>query len=163
MLARRVVVAAAAVHLTIAALFSTSWPAERVLPDWLDRPLKLYGAYSGAQTHFDFFAPEVSTQARARFVLHRRDGSTLTDSLTTSNAEANQRLAMMFTFYGVTEARPFLARAWAVYMLARHPEADSVDVQVEVLDIPPLAELRAGRNARWVEIDRMSLRRDEIG
>ena len=128
----------------------------------IERPLKLYGAYSGAHTHFNFFAPTVSTQARARFVLRLPGGAVRHDELATASGEANQRLAMMFTFYGVREIRPFLSRAWAIYMLERHPDAESVDVSVEALDIPTLAEIRAGRAARWVEIDRMSLRRDEI-
>jgi hypothetical protein len=135
---------------------------ERFLPALVDRPLKLYGAYTGAQTHFNFFAPAVSTQARAQFVLRRADGSEARDELITGNFEANQRLAMMFTFYGVVEARPFLARSWAVHMLNRHPEAESVEVRVEVLEIPTLAELKAGKASRWVEIDRMSLARRDI-
>ena len=60
------------------------------------------------------------------------------------------------------EARPFLARAWAVHMLNRHPEAESVEVRVEVLDIPTLSELKAGKASRWVEIDRTRLARREI-
>ena len=159
---RRLAVAAAAIHLSIAAFFSTHWPAERILPGLLERPLKLYGLYTGAQTHFNFFAPAVATQARAQFVLHRPDGTTARAELLTPSAEANQRLAMMFTFYGVPEARPFLARAWAVHMLARHPEATAVEVRVEVLDIPALPDVKAGKPARWVEIDRTRLRRDEI-
>ena len=159
---RRIAVAAAAIHLGIAALFSTHWPVERHLPAPIDRPLKLYGTYTGAQTHFNFFAPGVSTQARAQFVLTRADGSQSRDVLVTGNFEANQRLAMMFTFYGVQEARPFLARAWAVHMLNRHPEAQSVDVSVEVLDIPTLAELRSGKTSRWIEIDHTRLTRREI-
>jgi hypothetical protein len=159
---RRVAIIAAAIHLLIAAFFSTHWPVERLLPDFLERPLKLYGLYTGAQTHFNFFAPAVATQARARFVLHGRDGLTRTAELPTPSAEANQRIAMMFTFYGVPETRPFLARAWGIYMLTLHPDAVAVEVIVEALDIPPLREVRAGRPARWIEVDRAVLRRDEI-
>lgn len=160
--ARRLVVVVAAIHLSIAAVFATHWQVEQFLPVLLDRPLKLYGAYTGAQTHFNFFAPAVSTQARAQFVLTRPDGTTIRDQLLTGNAEANQRLAMMFTFYGIPEARPFLARSWAVYMLGRHPDAEAVEVRIEALQIPVLSEVRSGKAARWVEIDRMKLRRDEI-
>lgn len=160
--ARKLAIGAAAIHLGIAAFFSTHWQVEQFLPAVVDRPLKLYGAYTGAQTHFNFFAPTVSTQARAQFVLTRPDGSQARDELVTGNFEANQRLAMMFTFYGVPEARPFLARAWAVHMLNRHPDAESVEVRVEVLDIPTLAEIKAGKGSRWVEIDRTRLARREI-
>ena len=159
---RRVAIIAAAIHLSIAALFSTHWPVERVLPDFVERPLKLYGLYTGAQTHFNFFAPVVATQARARFRLVARDGTIRTDELLTRSAEANQRLAMMFTFYGEPQIRPFLARAWAVHMLARHPDAVAVEVRVEALDIPTLPQVKAGKSARWIEVDRTVLRRDEI-
>jgi hypothetical protein len=159
---RRIVIGAAAIHLSIAAFFSTHWEVDRFIPTLVERPLKVYGAYTGARTHFNFFAPAVSTQARARFVLARRDGSTYEDTLTTSSAEANQRIAMMFTYYGVAEARPFLSRSWAVYMLGRHPDAVAVDVTVEVLEIPTLADIKAGKASRWVVIDRMRLTRDEI-
>jgi len=160
--ARRLATAAAAIHLGVAAFFSTHWPVEGYLPAVIERPLKLYGTYTGAQTHFNFFAPTVSTQARAQFVLTKPDGSQVRDELLTTNFEANQRLAMMFTFYGVAEVRPFLARSWAVHMLNRHPEADSVEVRVEALDIPTLAEIKSGKAARWVEIDRSKVTRREI-
>jgi hypothetical protein len=159
---RRIVVAAAAIHLSMAAFFSTHWQVDRFLPAFLDRPLKIYGAYTGARTHFNFFAPTVSTQARAQFVLARADGTTYRDSLATGSGEADQRVAMMFTYYGVAEARPFLARSWAVHMLNRHPDAVAVDVSVEVLEIPTLAEIKQGRTSRWIQIDHLRLRRDEI-
>lgn len=160
--ARKLAIAAATIHLGIAALFSTHWAVDKSLPGWIDRPVKLYGAYTGARTHFNFFAPAVSTQARARFVLERADGRVVTDDLSTGNLEADQRIAMMFTFYGVAEIRPFLSRALAVYMLDRHPEAVAVEVRVEALDIPTLPGLKAGKASRWVEIDRTKLTRREI-
>ena len=159
---RAIVVAAAVIHLAIAAAFSTHWATERILPGLIDRPLKLYGAYSGATTHFNFFAPDVSTQARAQFILSRGGVETRRAELLTESGEANQRLAMMFTYYGVAEARPFLVRSWAIHMLNRHPEADSVEVRVEVLEIPKLAEIKAGKAPRWVEVERTVLKRDEI-
>ena len=160
---RRAVMVAAGVHLAIAAFFSTHWPTERLLPPVLERPLSLYGKYSGAETHFNFFAPNVSTQARAYFVLTRRDGSSWTERLDAGGVEANQRLAMMFTYYGVPETRAVFARSWAVYMLEHHPEAVAVEVHVEILEIPTLDELRLkNAAARWVDVDRLRLRRDEI-
>ena len=56
----------------------------------------------------------------------------------------NLRLAAMFNFYLRPSVRPHLIEAWARYLLAAHPEVQWVQTRVEMLDIPPLAEL-AGR------------------
>jgi len=81
--------------------------------------------------------------------------------LNTDNFEANQRLAMMFTFYGNPQSRAVLARSWAWYFIAQHPQADSVEVRVEHLEIPTIAQLKEGRTAAWVEVERTVLRREE--
>jgi len=154
--------AAAAVHLVIAALFSTHVRVENLIPWVIERPLQLYGGYSGAATRFNFFAPAVPTQPRVTFALRGRDGSTRTVDLLTPSNEANQRIATMLTLYELASLRPLVVRSWAVYALTRHPEAESVEVHVEILDIPSIAQARAGRAASWVEIERTVVRRDEI-
>lgn len=159
---REVFVAAAAVHLTIAALFSTHVRVDRILPGWVERPLRVYGGYTGADTHFNFFAPGVPSQPRVRFVLAMADGSRRDATLTTSSTEVNQRLANMFGFYEREFLRPVLVRCWAVYMLAQHPDATAVEVHVDILELPTIAEARAGKAASWVEVEKTVLARDEI-
>lgn len=154
--------AAAAVHLVIAALFSTHVRVENLIPWVINRPLQLYGGYTGAATRFNFFAPAVPTQPRVHFLLTDRDGKTRSADLLTPSNEANQRISTMLTLYELPALRPLLMRSWAVYALTRHPDAQAVEVRIEILDIPTLAQARAGRAAAWVEVDRSVVRRDEI-
>jgi len=159
---RRLFAAAAAIHLVIAALFSTHVRIEDFIPAAIERPLQIYGGYTGAATRFNFFAPAVPTQPRVQFILALRDGSTRTVDLLTPNGEANQRLANMFGLYELVELRPVLLRTWAVFALTHHPEAQAVEVHVDLLDIPTIAQARNGKAATWVEAGRMTVRRDEI-
>ena len=154
--------AAAAVHLVIAALFSTHVRVENLMPWVIARPLELYGGYTGAATRFNFFAPAVPTQPRVTFTLRGRDGTMRAVELLTPSNEANQRISTMLTLYELAALRPLVVRSWAVYALTRYPQAQSVEVRVEILDIPTIAQARAGRVASWVEAERMVVRRDEI-
>jgi hypothetical protein len=61
---KRIVTALVAIHLLLAAAFAPHIPLEPILPRGVDRAIALYGTFSGVHTHFDFFAPSVSTQAR---------------------------------------------------------------------------------------------------
>ena len=159
---RRAVVAAAAIHLAIAALFCTHIAVERALPAPVLRALAFYAGLTGVPTHFNFFAPIVSTQARGDFILTMADGSSRHASLATGSAEANQRLAMMFTFTGDARTRAYLMRAWSVYFLTRHPEARSVEARIELLDVPSIAQARRGGKPAWVELERMVTRREDV-
>ena len=159
---REIYAAAAAVHLTIAALFSTHVRPDRFLPAAIERPLRLYGEYTGAATHFNFFAPEVPTEARVTFLLTDADGRTREERLGTPNAEVNERIAAMVPAYSMPAIRPLLVRSWAVYMLVHNPQSVSVEVRVSILDLPTLREASAGKAAAWVEVERTLVRRDEI-
>lgn len=152
-------VAAAMLHLVVAALFSTHAKVEDFLPREIERPLRLYGDYTGAHAHFNFFAPAVSAQARAGFTLVLADGRREELVLATSDAEANQRIAMMMTFLGDPKQRVFMMHAWCVHFLDRRPDAASIEARVEILDIPPVAAARAGAKPRWIVFDRYELRR----
>jgi hypothetical protein len=158
---REIYAGAAAIHLVIAALFSTHVQVEKYVPEAIERPLRIYGGYTGADTHFNFFAPAVPTQPRVHFVLTGRDGSQRTVDLMTPSAEVNQRLANMLSIYELAAARPLVVRSWALYVLARHPEAQSAEVRVEILDIPTIAQAHAGKRPAWVEVERTVVRRDE--
>ena len=146
---------AAAIHLTLAALFCTHVPIEREMPAYIWRALALYGAYTGVPRHYDFFAPEVSTQARAEFRVIDARGAAREARIDTPSGEANQRLAMMYTFLGEPRLRAHLAHGWTEYLLRRHPGAQRVEVRLMVLDLPSSGQARAGRQAAWREFDRL--------
>src|SRR5262249_28796037 len=99
---------AAGVHLFIALVYSTHLQVEFFIPSWLERPLRTYGGYSGAYTHFNFFAPAVVSQVRVKFKLGQSDGSVREIEVTSSSGEVNQRLALMFNYYLRPTARPYL-------------------------------------------------------
>ena len=160
---RKVLVALAAIHLLLAAVYAPHIPAELVVPRALDRAVGLYGSFSGVRNHFDFFAPSVSTQARAVFRVIARDGSSRTVQLATPSAEANNRIALMLTYYSYPDARESLLRAWGGYVLGLHPEAVAVESRIEALHIPTLGEIGKGASAeaRWVELGRLTVRKGE--
>ena len=151
---------AAGVHLFIALVYSSHLQVEHFIPPFLERPLRLYGGYSGAYTHFNFFAPAVVSQVRVHFRLGAPDGTVREFEFASPSSEVNQRLATMFNFYLRPTVRPHLVEAWARYLLSVHPEVQWVQTRVEMLDIPPLAELKTGRKAEWVEVGRFAATRE---
>ena len=157
---RRIIVAAAAAHLAIAALFSTHVFVEEMLPGALERFLRVYGDYTGAHSHFNFFAPSITPQFRARFVASTAGGRTRDLEIGSANGEVSFRLATMFNALQLPDASPALVRSWAAYLLARNPDVDSIEVVIEVLNIPRMAELRSGARASWVELARAKVRRE---
>ena len=159
---RRVLVAAAAIHLALAGLYAWHIPAEVFVPRQLDRWIGIYGSFSGVRHHFDFFAPSVSTQARVDFRIFGADGSVRHVRLDTPSGDANTRISLMTTFYSYADARETLLREWARFMLRRHPQAVAVESRIEALDIPTLAQIAAGgAQPRWIELGRATVRRGE--
>ena len=154
--------AAAAIHLALAAVYAIHVPAETVVPRYLDRAAAFYGSFSGVRNHFDFFAPSVSTQARAEFRVFRADGSARHVRLATPSAEANNRIALMLTYYSYPSEREKLLRAWGEYVMRLYPDAVAVESRIEALEIPSLAQHAAGPAApRWVELGRLTVRKGE--
>lgn len=159
---RKVIAAAAAVHLALAALYAWHIPAETVVPYAFDRAVAVYGSFSGVRNHFDFFAPSVSTQARADFRVIAADGSVRHVRLATPSAEANNRIALMLTYYAYASERERLLRAWGRYILQLHPHAVAVESRIEALEIPTLRDAAAGAAApKWVELGRVMVRKGE--
>lgn len=159
---KRIVATLAGIHLLLAAAFAPHIPLEPVLPRAVDRLVALYGSFSGVHTHFDFFAPTVSTQARVRFSAVAADGTSRELALGTPSAEANNRIAMMLTYYAYADVRQQMLQEVARYMLRMSPQAVSVEARVELLDIPSLeASSRPGATPRWVLLERATVRRDD--
>jgi hypothetical protein len=145
---------AAAAHLLIALVYSTHLPVEYFIPRAMELVVRTYGNYSGAHMHFNFFAPTVPTQVRVQFRLGAGDRTLRTFTVAADSFEVNQRLATMFNFYSYPTLRAPLADAWMTHVLGANAEAEWVQARVEVLDIPSLEQLAAGKKAQWVEIGR---------
>src|SRR6187402_3549561 len=110
---RKALVAAVATHLALAVLYAWHVPAEIFVPRQFDRVAGLYGSFSGVRHHFDFFAPSVAPQARVEFRVHGADGSVRHVPLSTPSAEANNRIALLLTFYAYPDTREMMLRSLA--------------------------------------------------
>ena len=157
--ARALLAVAAAIHLGIAAMYAPHVPVEPHLPRLLDRALSFYGSLSGARTHFDFFAPSVSSQARVEFRVRKADGSERRASLATPNGEVNNRIAMMLTFFSYATERERLLEAWGRYALGQFPDAAEVETRIEVFELAPMAKGSPQGVPRWIEVGRGTVRR----
>ena len=76
-----------------------------------------YSAVSGADTSYGFFAPKVSPQLRAEFVLTDALGEEWTDDGDWGqNAEAKLRFASSISMVNYEEMRDGVAASWAAAM-----------------------------------------------
>jgi hypothetical protein len=159
---QRVLVALAAAHLIIVAAHAWHVPIEPHLPHGVQRALAVYGGFTGATSHYDFFAPSVSTQGRMAFRVFTPGGQVREFELSTDRGDVNNRIAILLTYYAYPSERQRLLEAGARYMLRLHPDATAVEARVEVVDLPPLraAAQRTGGVA-WVELGRLRLERGQ--
>ncbi len=126
------------------------------------RPVRLYGALSGAENGFGFFAPGVGPQLRATFTLSDASGHTWTDTLEQNlTHEAKLRVAGTVPLAMEPGFREDLYRSWIGTMFGRHPEARRVVLRLEVFDPPTMDEYRAGARARWETIDEVTSDRED--
>ncbi len=120
--------------------------------DHAGRVLAEYGALSGTDSSYGFFAPSVGTQLRVTFVLTDAAGATTTDILTTGvSKEADLRIGDMVAIFWMDDQdlERAMAGSWAGRMLARHPEAVRVAVHLDAYDLPNMAEYREGKRPEW--------------
>jgi hypothetical protein len=130
---------------------------------WALRSVRLYGALSGAEAGFGFFAPGVAPQIRATFTLSDASGRTWTDTLERGlSHEARLRVAGSVSLATEPPFRDDLYRSWIGTMFGRHPDARRVVVRLEVFDPPPMDEYRAGVRGRWETIDEVTSDRDDL-
>lgn len=111
-----------------------------------------YGALSGTDSSYGFFAPGVGTQLRVTFELTREDGTKSTDVLTTdASHEADLRIGDMVAIFWMADEdlRRGLAASWAGRMLARHLEATRVVVHLDSYDLPTMAQYQQGERPGW--------------
>jgi hypothetical protein len=132
--------------------------------------LRWYGRLSGADSRYGFYAPDVGSEYRARFVLQDNRGSTWRDDFEQGpSPEARLRLQgiIHWVFDDAVaqespELRQRLMRSWAATMFTRHPNAVSLRILIEDYDVPTLAEYRAGRRPVWRILYEAQLQRDRV-
>ncbi|KYF59086.1 hypothetical protein BE08_39805 [Sorangium cellulosum] len=120
---------------------------------WARRAVKYYGLLSGADSGYSFFAPGVGSTLSASFQVNGPDGNIAADVLETGvSREADIRVRNIIGMFRLEEdprVRRSLVASWAGKVLARHPDADSVVVQLDTFELPSMAEYREGKTAGW--------------
>jgi hypothetical protein len=118
-----------------------------------------YGALSGAESQYAFFAPGVDEQLRLVFEMTEGSGRVRTDVLSDAvNAEVDLRVANLVSLLwwpdeGLHRA---LETSWATAMFERHPSAKRVALEVQVYELPSMEGMRMGRRPVWRVLDRVS-------
>ena len=123
-----------------------------------------YGGLTGADAGYGFFAPSVSAQLRATFVLQDQKGRTWTDTLTSDdNREVQLRIGSMLAHAAEPgRLQEAITVSWAAQLLGRHPTARAVLVRVEAYDLPTMAEYRAGKQPEWALMYEVTFTRAEL-
>jgi hypothetical protein len=139
----------AAVHLGLVVCGAANWfPQSGRGP--AAKSLRWYGAMSGANSGYGFFAPEVGAQARAVFTLRDQTSRVWSDTLEAGeNNEVQLRVSGMVSDVPTGRQRRALAASWAGKMFARWPEAEEITVRIEFFDLPTMDEYRDGEKPEW--------------
>lgn len=114
----------------------------------------VYGAYTGADNAYGFFAPSVSSQARARVVWTDDTGVELTSIIRSKSHEGSLRYDTIMSLAASANSsiRREIASSLAAAALAERPANRSVTIMLDALIIPTMAEFRLGSRPRWTTI-----------
>jgi hypothetical protein len=156
---RILAIALAAVHLVLVVCGAAHF---RLVPlQWGGIVQHTYGALSGSDSSFGFFAPGVASQLRATFTMTDDEGRTWTDVLEHgNNREARLRLGTVVSNFAEESMRRDVAASCAATMFGRHPTARQVVVRVEVYELPPMDAYRDGARPEWVPVYEVTVSRE---
>lgn len=154
---RLLLLAAVACHLGLAvtgALGLCLWEAGPLGPS-----LTYYRALSGTDSKYSYYAPSVRAPLRAEFTILDGGGEAVTTRLETGvTREADIRVEDLIQVFGhgrVDEpVRRQVAASLAAAMLARHPGAAAVQLDVVRRGLPTMSALRRGAEIRWQPVFR---------
>ncbi|WP_437680784.1 hypothetical protein [Sorangium sp. So ce131] len=111
-----------------------------------------YGALSGADSGYSFFAPDFGSPPMATFEVVDATGAVIIDHLESgANTEADLRTGNVVGKFQLEEDQALkrsIAASWAGKMFARHPGARSVVVRVDECDVAPIHVYRQGDGLR---------------
>jgi hypothetical protein len=145
----RIAEAVAAAHLLLVASWATGLlpPA---MPGTGGKALRLYGALTGADNRFGYFAPEVGPELRLDLTAEAGGRPAPPVALIEARGrEAELRAGTVVSTFAYQPLRREMARSLAARVFSRHPNATAVNVHVEVCELPTMAEYRAGVRPRW--------------
>jgi hypothetical protein len=149
----------AVVAANVAGVDFWSAPASSPVARCANLAIAEYGALSGAESQYGYFAPGVDDQLRLVFEMTEPSGRVRTDVLSNAvNAEVDLRVANLVSLLwqpdeGLHRA---LETSWATAMFDRHPSARRVAIEVQVYELPSMDGMRRGRRPVWRVLDRVS-------
>lgn len=112
--------------------------------------LRVYGEMSGADNGYWFFAPGVAQQIRVTFVLKDSTGRTWTHEPSMGqNREEYLRVTTLLGSFRRQEASAALAESWAAHVFADFPDAQEAVVNVDMYNVPTMADYAAGARPSW--------------
>lgn len=144
-----VVATLAVVHLVLVGLFLWTGLAD-MSSGAPGRALRTYKNLAGIFRDYRFFAPNVSSDIRAGFILEQQDGTSAFQAFVSDNLEVGLRYGCIVAASMRDEkVRDVLAQSWAAVMLGQHPEATRVAVVAQSFQLPTLAEFARGARPAW--------------
>src|SRR5262249_42632119 len=114
--------------------------------------VQLYGALSGVDNTYGFFAPDVGSQVRAAFILTDAHGRSWNESLEHGpTRECNLRLSgIVDSMFALSIEDDDQIDCWAAAMFGRHPTAETCTIRLQAFNVPTMAEYRAGKRPEWI-------------
>lgn len=121
-------------------------------PGW--KALRCYGALSGADDGYGFFAPSVAFQRRIALIITDSTGASRTEYLDEGeNREVALRVGGVVDTLPLADShakwRRSMAASWAASMFGRHSDANEILVRVEEYQLPAMVEYKAGERPAW--------------
>ncbi|HZR09394.1 MAG TPA: hypothetical protein VFA79_12495 [Myxococcales bacterium] len=139
---------AAAAHLAfvVAGAMRLSFPGRSVAA----KAFAVYGAYSGANNSYGYFAPGVAAEWRAALDIYdARTGAWTTRTRAAPNLELAVLDSTINSNFSRKDVREALAASWAASELPQAPGAAAVVVRAEAFLLPTLAQYRSGARGAW--------------
>jgi hypothetical protein len=130
--------------------------------NWLGRVLEGYGAWTGVEIDYAFYAPDISDVVVTRVTCVTTSGQVSTYGVGNTPAEVDVRLNSMSDLMYASQNLDLEARALSAYVLGRIPDSCSATVQVYHHWLPTMAAYRNGERAALEEFYRAEfVRRDQ--
>jgi hypothetical protein len=138
-LAHLILVASSAAHLRLATPRTAA-----------ARTIAAYGALSGSDNTFGFFAPHVAPEFHLQFTITSADGRVWEEPANRGvTREASLRFDSMTSLFAFDDLQPRIAASWAAALFGRYPDATRVEMLVEAEDMPTMESFRDGNRPEW--------------
>jgi hypothetical protein len=124
--------------------------------------LETYGAYTGANNAYGFFAPAVASEWRATFSICVDEQNCIPVAEEEVNREASLLFVTIDGLFAYEEVRDLVAASWAAAQFARFPHAKLVIVKAGAFVVPTMAQARAGRKPHWEDIYAFAFTRADV-